>query len=367
MDTKIATYKDIVIQIATPYSTGTGFYVHDYDLIITNHHVIDGNKAVIIDGERVEKQMADVVFTDPKHDIAFLKTATSLKNLPAVSMGGFSSCKEGDVVVAVGHPLGFKFSSTQGIISNTGHEYRNLSYYQHDAALNPGNSGGPLMNAAGEVIGINTFIIQNGQSLGFSLPVSYVVKAIKDLDGNLATRSTRCPSCENIVTEKTVDAGFCQHCGSTVVLPSDIEDYVPIGVSRNIEDVLSQLGYHVPLSRKGHCAWEVRKGSANVLISYYEPTGQILGEVVLGLVPKENIKSLYEFLLRKNNSLESLTLSILEQEIILSLLIQDRYMHAETTLSLFQHLLEKADELDDYLTTTFGTLPVGIAAESKMA
>jgi serine protease Do len=364
MEKNIATFKDIVIQIATPYSTGTGFYIHDYDLIVTNHHVIEGNSAVIIDGERVNKQMATVVFTDPKHDLAFLKTVESLKDLPAVAMGGYLPCKEGDVVLALGHPLGLKFSSTQGIISNTKHQYRNLTYYQHDAALNPGNSGGPLMNASGEVIGINTFIIQNGQNLGFSLPVGYVQKALEDISGNFEICSTRCPSCENIVTSRTIDAGFCQHCGSVVVLPTDTEDYIPIGVSRNIEDVLTQLGYHVPLSRKGPCSWEVQQGSATVLISYYEPTGQILGEITLGLVPKDNIKPLYEFLLRKNYVLQSLTLSILEQEIILSLLIQDRYMHPETTLSLFKHLLEQADELDDFLVNTFGTIPLHIGEKS---
>ena len=155
----------------------------------------------------------------------------------------------------------------------------------------------------------------------------------------------------------TIEHGFCAHCGSHVALPSAADEYVAIGVSHNIENILTQLGYHVPLSRKGPCSWEVQRGSANVIITYYEPTGQILGEVILALLPKENIKPLYEFLLRKNFTLQGLSLSIFEQDIMLSLLIQDRYMHPDSAIVLFRHLLHTADELDDIIINQYGALP----------
>jgi serine protease Do len=148
-------YKDVVIQIATPYSTGTGFYLKKYDLIITNEHVVRDNVEVVIDGKTFEKQLTQVLFVDPKYDLAFLKTPED-NGMPEIEIDGLVELNEGDRVIAVGHPFGLKYTATQGIISNLLHQQQNVNYIQHDAALNPGNSGGPLINLEGKVIGVNT-------------------------------------------------------------------------------------------------------------------------------------------------------------------------------------------------------------------
>lgn len=77
----------------------------------------------------------------------------------------------GDVVVAIGHPFGLKFSATQGIVSGRESLQHNLPYIQHDAALNPGNSGGPLISDSGEVIGRTPLLYREGESMGYSLPI----------------------------------------------------------------------------------------------------------------------------------------------------------------------------------------------------
>ena len=159
----IELYRGVIIQIATPYSTGTGFYLKEPNVIVTNDHVVRDNRKVVVDGEKIEKQLVKVVFSDPKHDLAFLE-APEVHEMPAVDLGVGKEIevKAGDPVLAIGHPFGLKFISTQGIISNTLHEQNDLNYWLHDAALNPGNSGGPLVNSDGHVIGVNTFIVKDG-------------------------------------------------------------------------------------------------------------------------------------------------------------------------------------------------------------
>ena len=86
---------------------------------------------------------------------------------------------EGEPIIAIGHPFELKYSTTKGIVSNTRHIIGDIQYIQHDAALNPGNSGGPLIDASGQIIGVNTFIIKDGNDIGFSLPAKILSETIK--------------------------------------------------------------------------------------------------------------------------------------------------------------------------------------------
>ncbi|MDX1408038.1 MAG: trypsin-like peptidase domain-containing protein, partial [Saprospiraceae bacterium] len=156
MDTKgiIEQFKGAVIQIATPYSTGTGFYLETQDLIVTNEHVVRGNTRVVVDGSTFDKQLVTVRYVDPRYDLAFLETP-GVHKMPRIELASEPELTEGERVLAVGHPFGLKYTATQGIISNMAHQQNQINYIQHDAALNPGNSGGPLIDEHGQVIGVN--------------------------------------------------------------------------------------------------------------------------------------------------------------------------------------------------------------------
>ena len=350
----INTYKDVIVQIATPLSVGTGFYVQPLDLIITNNHVVSGNKEVIIEGKTFEKMLAQVIFTDEKHDLAFLQTSVPL---PAAEIKiSTTTPAEGDNVVAFGHPFGLKFTATQGIVSNTKHSYNDLTYYQHDAAINPGNSGGPLVNEVGEVVGVNTFIYRDGQNLGFCLPFYYLNNSISDFLKNEKQISTRCTTCLNLVTAKNIDHGYCASCGVKAKLPNEVELYEPSGFHRSIENILQELGFNVPLSRMGVGTWEVKKGSATITVLYHEAESLIVLQSALCQLPKENIKPIYEYLLRENYTLEGMSLSVQDQDIILTLLTYDRYFHRETALKLFDTLFTNADKYDNILVEKLGAV-----------
>ena len=348
-------FRKVVIQIATPYSIGTGFFLKWPKLIITNGHVVRGNREVVVDGDIFGKQLVRVLYADPKFDLAFLEVPAGVE-LPEVFLAKGKKVSEGDQIIAIGHPFGFKYTATQGIVSNTMHEFNDIQYIQHDAALNPGNSGGPLVSRDGEVIGVNTFIIRDGNNIGFSLPISYLSETIDEFIQASDRVGVRCSSCSNLVFEGATDNGYCPHCGAKVELPSEAEEYEPVGVSKTVEEMLEKSGHRVQLSRRGPNNWEISQGSARINISYYEKTGLITGDAYLCLLPKSNIKPLYVYLLKQNYVMEGLTFSIKGQDIILSLLIYDRYLNVDTGMELFQHLFERADYYDNILVDRFGAL-----------
>ncbi len=352
----IDTYKDVVIQIATPYSIGTGFYVSPYGLIITNEHVVRNNKRVVVEGRGVDRQLCPVVYLDSKYDLAFIKPPQA-HQLAGITINGTDELTEGDPVLAVGHPFGLKYTATQGIVSNTAHMQNELHYIQHDAALNPGNSGGPLVNEKGEVVGVNTFIIQNGQNIGFSLPARYVLESIQEFRAGGDKAAIRCPSCSNLIFEPNPEKKYCPHCGAQVTMISQIEDYKPTGMVKELEAALSDLGYSVELTRRGPYNWEIVNGSAKVMISYHPDSGIIAGDAALCALPKEKIKEIYVFLLQRNYELEGLSFSIRNNDIVMSLLMFDHYFKKEIGQQNFEKLFQMSNHYDDVLIREFGALP----------
>jgi len=155
-------------------SLGSGFIVSADGHIITNHHVVADATEINIKLTDDRTYKAKVVGSDPKTDVALLKIEPKGK-LPTVFLGDSDRLEVGDWVVAIGNPFGFGHTVTAGIISGKGRELRQGGYdnfLQTDAAINMGNSGGPLFDTRGNVIGINTAIIAGGSSTGFAVPIN---------------------------------------------------------------------------------------------------------------------------------------------------------------------------------------------------
>ncbi|QIE42434.1 DegQ family serine endoprotease [Rhodobacteraceae bacterium SC52] len=156
---------------------GSGFVISDDGYIVTNNHVIEGADEITIEFFSGYELPAEVIGTDPNTDIALLKVESD-QPLPFVPFGDSEVARVGDWVMAMGNPLGQGFSVSAGIVSARG---RALSgsyddYIQTDAAINRGNSGGPLFNMEGEVIGVNTAILSpNGGSIGIGFAMSSAV------------------------------------------------------------------------------------------------------------------------------------------------------------------------------------------------
>lgn len=165
-------------------SLGSGVIVSGEGYILTNHHVVANADEIIVllaDGREAEAQ---VVGSDPETDLAVLRIA--LKDLSPMPIGSSSQARVGDVVLAIGNPFGLGQSVSQGIVSATG---RGLglntfeNFLQTDAAINRGNSGGALIDAYGNLIGINTAILDetSSQGISFAIPVKTAIKVLEDI------------------------------------------------------------------------------------------------------------------------------------------------------------------------------------------
>ena len=154
-------------------SLGSGFIVSDDGFILTNNHVVEKADEILVSLLDKEDFKAEVVGTDPKTDIALIKIKAG-KKLPFLRLGDSEKLEIGEWVVAIGNPYGLGHTVTAGIVSAKGRIIGAGPYddfIQTDASINFGNSGGPLFNLGGEVVGINTAIIQGGQGIGFATPI----------------------------------------------------------------------------------------------------------------------------------------------------------------------------------------------------
>jgi serine protease Do len=164
---------------------GSGFIFEPDGYIITNHHVIDGADQIIVRLADRREFEAELVGSDPLSDIALLKIDAS--RLPTLKLGDSNSLRPGEWVVAIGSPFNFDQSVTAGIVSAKGrstNQQQYVPFIQTDVAINRGNSGGPLLNMDGEVVGINSWILSSGggyMGLSFSIPIETASVAVKQL------------------------------------------------------------------------------------------------------------------------------------------------------------------------------------------
>lgn len=164
---------------------GSGFIISEDGYVVTNNHVVERATDISVILENGEKYEAKVIGRDPKTDLAVIKFEPKGK-LQAVKYGNSENLRIGDWVIAIGNPFGLGYTVTAGIVSAKGRSLGLGAYddfIQTDASLNPGNSGGPLFNLNGEVVGVNTAIVAQGQGIGFAIPMNmahFVIEQLKD-------------------------------------------------------------------------------------------------------------------------------------------------------------------------------------------
>lgn len=175
-----------------PSSEGSGFIISSDGYIVTNYHVINNAEKIIVRFRDRRELRAELVGHDTLTDLALLKVEA--KDLPVANLGNSKTLEAGQWVVAIGAPFGFEYSVTAGIISATNRILpweSHVPFIQTDVATNPGNSGGPLMNLKGEVIGINSQIYSRTGSfsgLAFAIPIEFAMNAIEQIksDGQVS-------------------------------------------------------------------------------------------------------------------------------------------------------------------------------------
>ena len=178
----IAVEKDVTVEgrqgrrVQTVPSGGSGVVIAPDGYILSNSHVVHGARTLEVTMADGRILPARLIGDDPASDLAVIQTSVS--GLPAAQLGDSDTLRPGQLVIAIGNPLGFQATVTAGVVSALGRSLRSSTgrlienVIQTDAALNPGNSGGPLVDSRGRVVGINTAIIQGAQGICFAVPVN---------------------------------------------------------------------------------------------------------------------------------------------------------------------------------------------------
>lgn len=213
-------------QNQSTHSVGSGVIIDKQGHVLTNAHVIDGANVIeVLVSTSKKKLRAKVLGVDAKTDLALLKLDGNVALVP-LNLGDSDALRVGDAVIAIGNPFGYSHTVTSGIISAKGRVIGNGPYdnfLQTDASIHPGNSGGPLIDTRGRVIGINTAVSAEGAGIGFAIPINLAKQVTKDL---LAYGKAKRPWLgmvgKNILSADDLDAGAAGSTGIHGVIVSNL-------------------------------------------------------------------------------------------------------------------------------------------------
>jgi serine protease Do len=342
-------FEPFVFKVMTASGSGSSFYLRDKKIFVTNYHVVGQYKKVSLQDPAGGRHLAQVILANPYEDIAFLKVEQDFE-VPSLSLQ-MDPVTRGEQVFVAGFPFGMPFTVTEGIVSAPSQLMSGKNYVQTDAAVNPGNSGGPVFNVKGEVIGITTSKFNSADNMGFAVPIGALVEEFESLP-NLVnyTFNLVCESCSTLIQERTA---YCNNCGQNI--DDKLFDEPSLtDLAHFCEQALMELGVNPILARQGYEFWEFYHGSSLVRMFVYNQS-YLYATSPINQLPTQNMQALLEEITSKD--IAPYKLGIWEKEVYVSyrVHISDVFgaRHQEVK-SQIAGLYRKANELDDYYVETFG-------------
>ena len=340
-----------IYKIITADGTGTGFKVENSDLVITNYHVVQGSKKVAVQNHNKDKFIAHVVMVNPEVDLAFLEVEGLRDATGAIKLNPDLELNNRQKIYINGFPFGMPFTVTEGIISSVNQPMSGRHYIQTDAAVNPGNSGGPMLDTEGTLIGITTSKFTDADNVGFGIRFSDLIKELNDYTFSDVKYRVKCNSCD-VFTEE--ESKFCNNCGNGID-SSVFEEFEKSYVAEFVEEGLSSLKIDPVLYRAGRDFWEFHQGSALVRI-FIAGEDYLYTTSPLNILPKQNLKELLTYV--NSNPVSPYLLAVYDNKIYISYRIHlsDIYAkeHKERIQQNIRNMALKADELDDFFHDNFG-------------
>lgn len=343
-------FEQSIFKVMTASGSGTSFYLKDKNVFVTNYHVVGNHKKVSLQDRNGMRYLATVVVVNPQEDVAFLRTEEIL-DIPQLDLYDDSSLKQGDKVYVAGYPFGMPFTVTEGVISAPSQLMDGRSFIQTDAAVNPGNSGGPMINGSGKVIGITTSKFNNADNMGFAVPVSTLVEefnALQQVSAN--TFNMVCDSCASLISERLE---YCNNCGQNIDVKY-FDEPVLSDLAIFCERAIAGLGINPVLTRQGNEFWEFHVGSSLVRLFVYD-RNYLYATSPINQLPMQNMGPLLEEILSKD--VKPYQLGVYNKEIFVSyrVHITDVFSPKQALINTnITGLFNKANELDDYFVEKFG-------------
>ncbi len=342
--------KNSIYKIITAGGSGTGFKVAGHDFMITNYHVVEGSKTVAVEDHNMNRYLANVVMVNPEVDLAFLQVKDLLSKPGTIKIDASMQVENMQKVYINGFPFGMPFTVTEGIISSVSQPMNGREYIQTDAAVNPGNSGGPMLDKDGYLIAVTTSKFTQADNVGFGIKFTDVIKEINDYTFNDAQYRLKCNSCDNYIDEETE---FCPYCGANIN-PSVFEEFEKSHFAVFTEEALQEIGQNPVLCRAGRDYWEFHQGSALVRIFTTSNNNYLFATSPLNQLPKGNLDGLLTYI--NSNPVPPYELAIFKNKIFVSYRthLSDIYSEYKDEIKKYlKDLVLKADELDDFFKNEY--------------
>ncbi|NPA67960.1 MAG: trypsin-like serine protease [Chlorobi bacterium] len=343
--------KNSIYKIITADGTGTGFKVTGYNFVITNYHVIRGNKTVAVQDHNHNRYLAQVTMVNPEVDLAFLHVEELKNKAGNITLDENYEISNLQKIFINGFPFGMPFTITEGIISSPNQPMNGRNYIQTDAAVNPGNSGGPMLNPKGVLVGVTTSKFSDADNVGFGIKHTDLIKELKDYRFNDHKYRVKCNACDHYIEQETE---FCPNCGNSIDR-SAFEETEKSHFAHFIEEALTGLGVNPVLCRAGRDFWEFHQGSALVRIFTTQNNNYLLATSPLNNLPKDNLEALLTYI--NSNNVPPYQLGIYKNKIYISYRTHLADIYSERKEEIKKNITDlalKADELDDFFKDNYG-------------
>ncbi len=337
-----------IFKVSTASGSGTSFYLKDKNIFVTNYHVVGAYKHVAVEDKAGNRYLATVVLANPHEDLAFLRTQEKF-DVPQLDLHSGDPIKQGDKVFVAGYPFGMPFTVTEGVVSAPNQPMDGKNYIQTDAAVNPGNSGGPMVSAQGKVIAITTSKFTQADNMGFGVPVQLLEEEFGALPQINNSFNLVCGSCSALISEPTE---YCNNCGQSID-PNYFKEPLLSDLSTFCENAISGLGINPVLTRQGYEFWQFYVGSSQVRLFVYNQN-YLYATSPINQLPTQNMGPLMEELLSMNVS--PYQLGIYQNEVYVSYRAHMADVFSSHQAEVGKNitgLFNKANELDDYFVNKY--------------
>lgn len=341
----------LVYKVTHAGGSGSCFYLKSHDLFVTNYHVVSGFHEVAIHDNDRNPYLARVVLVNPALDIALMVADGDFSQLPELSLAADDALEIGGKVSVAGYPYGMPFTVTEGSVSSPKQLMDGKYYIQTDAAVNPGNSGGPIFNENNEVVGVTVSKFSNADNMGFGIRVEALRKLLEAVDDmDRSCFQVQCDSCDGLIAG---EEDFCPSCGEK--LPEGIfaeRQQSPLAVF--CEQAIEEMGVNPVLARDGYDSWTFHKGSSEIRIFVYDNT-YLFAVSPINLLPKKEVEPVLDYMLSEDFT--PYKMGIEGRQIYLAYRIHLSDLTEASEDEIRRNLVNlalRADEMDNKMVERFG-------------
>lgn len=341
----------LVYKVTHAGGSGSCFYLKSHDLFVTNYHVVSGFHEVAIHDNDRNPYLARVVLVNPALDIALMVADGDFSQLPELSLAADDALEIGGKVSVAGYPYGMPFTVTEGSVSSPKQLMDGKYYIQTDAAVNPGNSGGPIFNENNEVVGVTVSKFSNADNMGFGIRVEALRKLLEVVDDmDRSCFQVQCDSCDGLIAG---EEDFCPSCGEK--LPEGIfveRQQSPLAVF--CEQAIEEMGVNPVLARDGYDSWTFHKGSSEIRIFVYDNT-YLFAVSPINLLPKKEVEPVLDYMLSEDFT--PYKMGIEGRQIYLAYRIHLSDLTEASEDEIRRNLVNlalRADEMDNKMVERFG-------------